>query len=104
MDYYQVGKEFIKPELLVLVPVCYALGLALKQSPLPNWTIPYILGVFSICLSLLWVIGVSHPHNGAAYAMAAFVAITQGILCAATSVYFHQLKKQMRERQRRRFP
>ncbi len=104
MDLYQAGKEFIKPELLVLVPVCYALGLALKQSPLRNWTIPYILGGFSICLSLLWVIGVSRPHNCATYAMAAFVAITQGILCAATSVYFHQLQKQMRGRNKKERP
>ena len=48
-------QDYIKPELLALVPVLYLLGTGLKKSQLPNKYIPLLLGGVSILLCALWV-------------------------------------------------
>lgn len=84
-------KEFIKPELLILIPVLYIVGLGLKKSKLRDNLIPLVLGGISIILSAAWVIATSNIStlNDVAYAM--FVSITQGILSAGASVYINQI-------------
>ena len=82
---------FIKPELLVLVPVLYTLGLGIKKSKVPDNLIPIILGASSITLSLLWVISTSSIEGWRDALYAVFVSITQGILNAGASVYVNQL-------------
>lgn len=82
-------EQFIKPELLILVPVLYAIGVGLKKSKVNDKYIPYILGASGILLAALYVCGTE-----AFTAMSVFTAITQGILCAAGSVYANQLIKQ----------
>jgi ABC-type multidrug transport system permease subunit len=52
-------KEFIKPELLVMIPVMYLFGTALKKSQISDKHIPWILGTASIILSLLFVVATS---------------------------------------------
>ena len=69
--------SYIKPELLVLVPVLYFLGAGLKKAEaFPDNRIPLVLGVAGILLAAL------------------YVAATQGILTAGCSVYVNQLIKQ----------
>ena len=34
---------YLCPELMILVPVLYVLGVILKKSPLQDWLIPYVL-------------------------------------------------------------
>lgn len=87
MDY----QEFIKPELLVLVPVLYVIGLGLKKSKLKDKWIPFILGIIGMVLSTLWVLSVDPIHNIQTAAAALFTAVTQGILAAGASVYANQL-------------
>ena len=82
-------EQFIKPELLILVPVLYAIGVGLKKSKVNDKYIPYILGASGILLAALYVCGTE-----AVTVMSVFTAITQGILCAAGSVYANQLIKQ----------
>ena len=83
-------KEFISPELLVLIPVLYILGAGIKKTTLiSDKFIPIILGVAGIILSCLYVLG----NNGISVE-AIFTAITQGILVAGASVYVNQLIKQ----------
>lgn len=84
-------EEFIKPELLILIPVLYIVGLGLKKSKLRDNLIPLVLGGISIILSTAWVIATSNIStlNDVAYAM--FVSITQGILSAGASVYINQI-------------
>ncbi len=82
-------QEFIKPELLVLVPVLYFIGIGLKTSKVNNKYIPAILGAAGILLSVLYVCGTSGFGM-----ISLFTAITQGILCAGLSVYVNQLFKQ----------
>lgn len=87
MDY----QEYIKTELLVLVPVLYIIGLGLKKSKLTDKWIPLVLGIISITLSAVWVVATSQITNAQEVAAALFTAVTQGILAAGASVYVNQL-------------
>ena len=88
--------DFIKAELLVLVPVLYALGEWIKASKINNRYIPLILGVSGVVLSLIYVLPVSDFACGwRGLLMSIFTSFTQGVLCAAASVYANQLIKQL---------
>lgn len=82
-------QQFIKPELLILIPVLYFVGAGLKRSEVNDKYIPYILGLAGVVLSALYVCGTE-----AFTMLSAFTAVTQGILCAGTSVFVNQLVKQ----------
>lgn len=84
-------QEYIKSELLVLVPVLYIIGLGLKKSKMKDKWIPLALGITSIALSAIWVIATSQITNIKEVAAALFTAVTQGILIAGASVYMNQL-------------
>ena len=90
-------KEFIKPELLILIPVLYVVGIGLKKSKLSDTLIPLILGGVSIVLSSLWVIATSNVSTPKEIAYALFTSVTQGILTAGASVYFNQLYLQSKK-------
>lgn len=86
MDY----TEFIKPELSALIPALYVLGNMIKNTEkIKDNYIPVILGGVGLVLSCLYVFlteGVT-PSG-------VITAVTQGILCAAVTVYSNQLYKQ----------
>lgn len=86
--------EYIKPELLVLVPVLYLIGVAIKKSKVADKFIPWILGGVSVALSALWILATNFPATASEAATAVFTAITQGVLIAGASVYVNQLVKQ----------
>lgn len=87
MDYTQ----YIKAELLVLVPVLYFIGLFIKNSELiKNNYIPVILGVLGVALAGLYVVATEGVN-----AQSIFIAITQGIICAGLAVYGDQVHKQI---------
>ncbi len=87
-------QDFIKPELLVLVPVLYILGMNIKNSRnIDDRFIPSILGFVGVILSALWVIGTEGFK-----VIGVFTAITQGILVAGAAVYVNQLVKQSRKK------
>ena len=89
--------SFIKPELLILVPVLYIVGLGIKKSNVQDKYIPLVLGVVSIFLSTLWVISTSDIKNWQDAVYAVFISITQGILTAGASVYVNQLYVQSKK-------
>ena len=89
--------NFIKPELLILIPVLYFIGLGIKKSSIPNKNIPLLLGIISIFLSTLWVFSTSEINNWQDVTNAVFVSITQGILTAGTTVYANQLYIQFKK-------
>lgn len=91
MDY----NEFIKPELLVLVPVLFFIGEALKNGAFTDKYIPLTLGTISVILCTLWIIGNSQVREN--MFMALFTAITQGILLAGAAVYADQIIKQAKK-------
>lgn len=79
--------EFIKPELLVLVPVLYIIGLMIKNTELiEDKFIPIILGTVGVILSILYVMDVATLSL-----TGLFTGITQGILVAGVAVYVNQL-------------
>lgn len=86
--------DYIKPELVVLIPVLYIAGLGIRASKVANRFIPMLLGFAGILLSSLWVFASSDISGGKDIALALFTAITQGILAAGASVYCDQLIKQ----------
>lgn len=90
-------QEFIKPELLVLVPVLYALGIGLKKSSIKDNLIPAILGLGGVVLSALYLLGTSQFLGAKDVFMVLFLAITQGLLCAAASVFVNQMVKQAKK-------
>ena len=89
--------NFVKPELLVLVPVLYFVGSALKKSQLKDKWIPVLLGACGVLLAVLYVAATSSISTYQDAAMAVFVALTQGVLAAGLSVYVNQLFKQAKK-------
>lgn len=87
-------QEYIKPELLVLIPVLYFIGAAIKKSPIKDSLIPIMLGGTGIILSGIYLFAAEAVVGSQAVFTAIFTAITQGILCAAAAVYTDQIIKQ----------
>ena len=84
-------QDYIKTELLILVPVLYFMGIGLKKSKLPDKWIPIVLGVSAVVLSAIWVIATADISGIQETASAIFTAVTQGVLVAGASVYANQL-------------
>lgn len=85
--------EYITPELLILVPCLYMMGMMIKDIDIiENKYIPLVLTVISLVLSSLYVLGM-----GGLSAVNIFTAIVQAILCVACAVYADQLKKNFRK-------
>ena len=91
-------KELIKPELLILIPVLYVVGIGLKKSKLSDTLIPLVLGGIAIVLSAAWVIATSDISTLKDVAYALFISVTQGILSAGASVYVNQLYVQSKKK------
>lgn len=99
MEMFEMVKEFIKPELLILIPVLYILGVGFKKTSLiKDKYIPIALGVISIVLSSLYLFATSDVSGAKEIVMFIFTAITQGVLLAAGSVYANQIYKQLNKK------
>lgn len=68
--------DYLKPELLILIPALWGLGMVMKATPLDNRWIPLLLAACSIILSGLWVVGQGMDN----VFLAVFSAITQGVI------------------------
>lgn len=87
--------NYVKPELLVLIPVLYFLGMAFKSSQtVLDKHIPLLLGGVGVLLALLWVLAGSELTGAQDVLRAVFAAVTQGVLCAGCAVYVNQVGKQ----------
>lgn len=84
-------QDYIKTELLILVPVLYFVGIGLKKSRLPDRWIPVALGITAVVLSAVWVMATADISGIREMASAFFTAVTQGVLVAGASVYVNQL-------------
>lgn len=88
-------QELIRPELLILIPVLYFIGMGLKRSEkTADKFIPLILGVIGIALSTLYVTATTPITNAADILQVIFAGVTQGVLCAGCAVYANQVIKQ----------
>ncbi len=90
-------QDYIKTELLILIPVMYFVGIGLKKSKLPDKWIPTMLGISAVALSAVWVIATSDISGLQETASAIFTAVTQGVLVAGASVYVNQLYVQAKK-------
>lgn len=89
--------DYIKPELIAVAVVLYFIGLGIKKTKLISCRfIPLINGVCGIVICLLYILATSDFASGKDVAMAAFTAVTQGILVAGLSTYVHQMVKQIK--------
>lgn len=70
-------QEFIRPELLILIPVCWGIGLMLKSTPFNNQWIPAMLCLSCILMSSLYIFATAADT----LAMNIFAGITQGVIC-----------------------
>ena len=93
-------QDYIKTELLILIPVLYFIGIGLKKSRLPDKWIPITLGVSSVALSAVWVIATADMSGLKEAAAAIFTAVTQGVLLAGASVYVNQLYIQTKKEEK----
>ena len=91
MDY----TTYIKPELLVLIPVLIFIGYCLKTSAsVKDKLIPALLAAVGVVLAAVYVLAttnIASPQDGA---QAVFTSIVQGFLCAAGAVFGDQIVKQ----------
>ena len=86
MDYTQ----YVKAELLVLIPVLFILGTVLKKAEwIKDKYIPLILTGVSLAMSCLYVLGTEGIST-----VSMFTAITQGVLCTGGAVLANQYVKQ----------
>lgn len=87
---------YIKPELLVLVPVLVIIGAVIKHdTQTDNRWIPLALTVIGVALSAVWVLGTMPIVAWADVATAILTAVVQGVLVAGAAVYGNQLYKQL---------
>ena len=90
-------QEYIKTELLILIPVLYFIGIGLKKSKMPDKRIPIVLGISAVVLSAIWIFATTEISGLQETASAIFTAVTQGILAASASVYTNQLYSQTKK-------
>ena len=90
-------QDFIKPELIVLAPVLYIIGIYIKKSKIKDKYIPLILGAVSILLCGIWVFSTCGILNFQCVLTAIFTSVTQGILLAGTTVYANQVYLQAKK-------
>lgn len=88
--------QYIKAELLILVPILNMAGALLKSSTIKNKYIPYLLTILSILFCFMYEM-IFHPEQKGLYFI--FDSIIQGILISSLSVYNHQLFSQIQKRQ-----
>ena len=93
MDY----KEYVSPELYVLIPVMYIIGVILKKSKIKDKRIPVILGLISTALCCVWTFGNASVFSFSEVMKYLFTSVTQGILIAGAGVYVNQLYVQSKK-------
>lgn len=98
MDVTENIQSFIRPELLVLVPVLLILGAILKRAQaVPDKFIPAILGLAGVLVAGLSVFANSPLGTAGDWLTAILTAFVQGVLCAGAAVYINQIYKQKKK-------
>lgn len=83
--------QYLKPELVVLIPVLYFIGLALKKAAfVKDNYIPLILGAISIVLVFIYILALEGWSMNVIW-----FSIVQGVLAGAGAVYINQIYKQL---------
>jgi len=83
--------DYIKPELLILIPTLWLLGEIVKKTQVKKTLIPLIVGISGVCLAGLYIFSLLPSFNIRCVLSAMFASLTQGLLCAGGSVYAHEI-------------
>lgn len=95
MEWFNLMKEYLQPELGAVPVVLCLLGSALKRGKaVRDEAIPLVLTAAGIFLALLWTLATLPAQDLKNVLMAVFTAVVQGVLGAGMAVYCHQLYKQ----------
>lgn len=99
MELFEVIKEYVKPELLIVAIVLFFIGKGIKNSKvIKDKYIPIILGIIGVVISAIYVVATSEIAGYQSILMMIFTAIVQGIILAGLAVYANenitQLKKE----------
>lgn len=87
--------DYIQPELLILIPVLYLIGMYFKKAEwIDDKHIPVTLGVVGIFLSAMWVLATGVFGDWQDVLLAIFTAIVQGFLVSGGAVYANNIYKQ----------
>lgn len=85
-ELYEFIAQYIKPEMLIIIPVLLFLGWMMKQTPhVPDWLIPYFNTIFGII-------------GGIAITSSLIDGFIQGILASAMAVLGFNLYKQWKDK------
>jgi len=85
-EIYLLVKQYIQPEMLIVVPTLLFLGWMMKSTPkVPDWLIPYVNTVVGIIA-------------GIAMTPSIVDGIIQGILVSAMSVLVYNLYRQWKRK------
>lgn len=88
--------KFIEPEFLIMVAVCYSLGLFIKAIPkIPDWTIPFILLGVTCVLTILYIAIIQGMGWSYKTILSGFI---YGLLSSAVAVYGNQAVKQVKKK------
>ena len=90
--------SYIEPELYIIVPVFYVLGMMIKKSSIDDKWIPLILGGMGIVLATAYKFTAYATGDFTDILKILFAGITQGLLCASGSVYANNIVKQMKNK------
>lgn len=91
--------NFVKPELIVLIPALYFIGIMFKNSKtINNKHIPIILAAIGVLLSLMWIVSTLDNFSISNIFNSIFVSIVQGVIVAGLSVYANQIIKQYKKK------
>ena len=94
MDLPNMVIQYIKPELLILIPVLWWIGTLLKKSEkVQDWKIPFYLLILSVLMATWWVIMTSELSW-----MSIWVGVVQGVLIALVEGQGYQYFKQVYEK------
>lgn len=88
--------DYIKPELLILIPTLWLLGEIVKKTQVNKSFVPLIVGISGICLAGLYIFSQLPSFEIRCVLNALFASLTQGLLCAGGSVYAHEIAKNIR--------
>ncbi|MEG0264797.1 MAG: phage holin family protein [Erysipelotrichaceae bacterium] len=95
--------EYVKSELLVIVPVLYVIARFMDTSKVPNDKIPYVLMIVAVILSGFYTFATIDLKSFQAILMAIFSTIVQGILLSGSAIFsgillqsYHKKRKKVK--------
>lgn len=86
-DFTTIINEYVRSELLVLVPVLYILARYLDSSDLENRKLPFVLLTVSILLAGIYTFATVDISDFQKILMALFSSFVQGVLLSGTAVF-----------------